>query len=102
MKVLGTHKDGLIVDIDHTELERIFNVYYNKKIPGIDKEARKLQAGDTINGALIHNYAAEMSSVFNGMIKAVEKFEASRKILADFACSMLDKTSEADNERSLD
>ena len=87
MKVIGKTKDGYICEIDHSEIEKVFDKYYGHLNP--------LKLGDDIDLGQGYSFRNEISATCKRMIDANQSFEQAQKTMIKFAQMVIDiKTGE--------
>lgn len=78
MKVIGmVGNKEYLVQISHTELEKVFNKYYGK--------LEELKVGDTTDLGEGYNFASEIKSSCEKMADAMKSFESKRAVMLRFA-----------------
>lgn len=78
MKVIGLkNRDNYIVEVSHTELEKVFDKYYNN-LP-------RLSVGDVINLEDGYDFRSDIKDACGKMVEAVKGFDERRNSLLKFA-----------------
>jgi len=78
MKILGlVNNDTYLVQVSHTEIEKVFNKYYNN----LDK----LKVGDELDLGAGYGFREDIKHACNEMRNAMKAFEANRMTLMRFA-----------------
>lgn len=78
MKVIGmVGNKEYLVQVSHTEIEKVFNKYYNN--------LGELKVGDTLDLGDGYNFAADIKRACENMADAMKSFESKRMTMLRFA-----------------
>lgn len=84
MKVIGIKdRDTYICEVTHSEIEKVFNKYYNK-MP-------HLESGSEVDLGMAYNFDSSIRSVCQGMNNAMKEFERAAEVVHQFSMMVVNR-----------